>query len=130
MQIEGGSWRESSADVCIAGLGWVSFGVTGVVDMTVWTHKGVGVTSRQAMLPDYATDFERPGWSENSKALFKEMAKGASATGKKQERSFERDIDDRPARGRSGTGRGGSGRGRNSGSSSRGGGRGYDQSRR
>lgn len=29
------------------------------------------MTRRRALLPDYAKDFERPGWSTNSKSLFK-----------------------------------------------------------
>ena len=32
------------------------------------------MTRRRALLPDYAPDFERPGWSRNSKSLFKYSA--------------------------------------------------------
>ena len=31
----------------------------------------MAVTRRRALLPDYAQEFERPGWSRNSKSLFK-----------------------------------------------------------
>jgi hypothetical protein len=39
--------------------------------LQVWTPEGVAVTRRRALLQEYAKDFERPGWSNNSKSLFK-----------------------------------------------------------
>jgi hypothetical protein len=67
-------WKHSTADVCIAGLGWVAFGMEGQADLAVWVPAGVGVTSRDALLPDYASKFERPGWSMNSKGLLSNAA--------------------------------------------------------
>jgi hypothetical protein len=37
----------------------------------VWTPEGVAVTRRRALVQEYAKNFERPGWSQNSKPLFK-----------------------------------------------------------
>ena len=50
-----------------AGLGWLGVGVAGEALLRVWTHAGVAVTTREALLPDYARDFERPGFSIRSK---------------------------------------------------------------
>jgi len=45
-----------------AGLGWVAIGVKGVARFAVHTHPDVAITSRPALLPDYARDFQRPGF--------------------------------------------------------------------
>lgn len=75
VSILGDNWDESSADVCVAGLGWIAFGFQGRADLAVWAPEGVAVTSRDALLPDYAAVFERPGWSENSKAVLSNAAR-------------------------------------------------------
>jgi hypothetical protein len=49
-----------------AGLGWVGVGVKGWADLRVWTHKGVAITTHAALVPDYARDFERPGFGSHS----------------------------------------------------------------
>ena len=38
--IEGNSWRESSADIAVAGLGWLGIGVKGRAAFHVWTPEG------------------------------------------------------------------------------------------
>ncbi len=38
--IEGDSWRESSADIAIAGLGWLGIGVKGRAAFCVWAPEG------------------------------------------------------------------------------------------
>lgn len=73
VSLQGHTWQNSSADVCVAGLGWLSFGMKGVVDLTVWTHADVAVTTREALIPDFASQFETLGWSENTKTLFKHL---------------------------------------------------------
>lgn len=48
--------------VC-AGLGWVAVGVKGRAKLAVWVAPGVAVTTRPALIPDYAKEFCRPGFS-------------------------------------------------------------------
>jgi ribosome biogenesis GTPase A len=60
--LQGDSWKESSMDVAIAGLGWVAVGVSGQATLNVWAPPGVAITTREAMIPDYAKDLERPGF--------------------------------------------------------------------
>ncbi|KAG7671412.1 hypothetical protein Ndes2526A_g02061 [Nannochloris sp. 'desiccata'] len=60
--LKGDSWRESSMDVAIAGLGWVAVGVSGEATLNIWAPPGVAITTREAMIPDYAKDLERPGF--------------------------------------------------------------------
>lgn len=38
--VEGTSWRESSTDIAIAGVGWLGIGVQGAGAFDVWTHTG------------------------------------------------------------------------------------------
>jgi ribosome biogenesis GTPase A len=63
MAVEGGSWKQSSVDIAIAGLGWVGVGVAGAAKLRVWTYDKVGVTVHSALIPDFAKDFQRPGFS-------------------------------------------------------------------
>jgi ribosome biogenesis GTPase A len=60
--VEGDSWKQSSVDVCIAGLGWISVGVNGKAELKVWAPPGVAITSRDALIPDMAKEFCRPGF--------------------------------------------------------------------
>ncbi|CAL5226853.1 g9719 [Coccomyxa viridis] len=60
--VEGSSWRESSTDIAIAGVGWLGIGVSGSASFDVWTHDGVAITTREAVIPDFARDLERPGF--------------------------------------------------------------------
>ncbi|GAB4820166.1 hypothetical protein N2152v2_007212 [Parachlorella kessleri] len=60
--VQGDSWRESSRDVAIAGLGWIAVGVKGEANLRVWAPKGVAITMHDALVPDYARDLERPGF--------------------------------------------------------------------
>ncbi|EIE24775.1 hypothetical protein COCSUDRAFT_10321, partial [Coccomyxa subellipsoidea C-169] len=59
---QGTNWRQSSTDIAVAGLGWFAVGVSGEAEFNVWTHEGVAITTRAAVLPDYARDLERPGF--------------------------------------------------------------------
>ena len=47
--------------ICHAGLGWVGIGVDGTAELRAWTHQGVAVTVREALLPDLASELEKPG---------------------------------------------------------------------
>ncbi|CAM9752959.1 unnamed protein product [Ectocarpus sp. 13 AM-2016] len=49
--IMGAGWRESAADVVIAGLGWVSVTGAGPVTVRVWAPRGVLVMAREPLLP-------------------------------------------------------------------------------
>ena len=88
MQVEaqGDNWRRATADVCIAGLGWLALTLDGVAELRVWRQEGIAVTTRAALLPDMAKTFEKPGWSSNTKQQFKHMeakqAKQAKKGGK------------------------------------------------
>lgn len=62
--LEGNSWKESTVDVAIAGLGWVAVAVGGECTLQTWTFPGVGITLREAMIPDMARDLERPGFTK------------------------------------------------------------------
>ena len=70
VSVEGTESLKPQTDICIAGLGWVSVGLWGSAKFKVWTPPGIAVTRRTALLTDMAKEFERPGWSRNSKALF------------------------------------------------------------
>ena len=41
VSVQGKSWRESSTDIAIAGLGWVGVGVSGQAALDVWTYQGL-----------------------------------------------------------------------------------------
>lgn len=79
VSVEGTQALKPETDICIAGLGWVSVGLWGKATLKVWTPPGIAVTRRTALLPDLAKEFERPGWSNNSKSLFiKDTSKSAT----------------------------------------------------
>ncbi|CAI5491495.1 unnamed protein product [Closterium sp. Naga37s-1] len=80
--VEGTRWDQSSADVAVAGLGWVAVGIKGSAKLKVWTFEGVGVTVREAMVFDYAPVFERPGFSTGGLPVTREEGgKGGSGSG-------------------------------------------------
>lgn len=75
------AWRPAEGPALLAGLGWLGVGVMGDALLRVWAHKGVAVTTREALLPDYAREFERPGFSTRGRKLPKAAAKcGRHAT--------------------------------------------------
>jgi hypothetical protein len=51
IKVEGQSWLQSSADVVISGLGWVSVTGTGHAKLRVTVPKGTLVKLRDAILP-------------------------------------------------------------------------------
>lgn len=61
--VEGGFWDRSTVDIAIAGLGWVAIGCKGAATFRAWAPAGVAITTHDAMVPDFAKDFERPGFS-------------------------------------------------------------------
>ncbi|KAI3430584.1 hypothetical protein D9Q98_005177 [Chlorella vulgaris] len=62
VKLTGDTWKASSIDVAIAGLGWVGVGTCGDAALRVWAPPGVAVTTHDALVPDYARDLERPGF--------------------------------------------------------------------
>ena len=64
VRVYGSSWQRSDRDVVIGGLGWVGVGVNGEATLRVWTHEGVLVETREALVPDMARDLHRPGFSD------------------------------------------------------------------
>eukprot|EP00878_Enallax_costatus_P040541 GHUV01046847.1.p1 GENE.GHUV01046847.1~~GHUV01046847.1.p1 ORF type:complete len:471 (+),score=122.78 GHUV01046847.1:943-2355(+) len=61
--VEGNSWKMHSKDIAIAGLGWISVGCEGSTELKVWVPEGVTVTMHNALIPDYAMNFQQPGFS-------------------------------------------------------------------
>lgn len=61
--ITGDTWDKNSVDVVIAGMGWFGVGLKGTADLSVWTHEGVGITTRTALIPDKAQYFEKAGFT-------------------------------------------------------------------
>lgn len=51
VEIEGTSWKMASADIVIAGLGWISVTFYGRMKAVVRVPKGVGVYVRAPLLP-------------------------------------------------------------------------------
>jgi hypothetical protein len=88
VDVHGEDFQASQQDICIAGFGWVGVGLRGSTVLRVWSPRGIAVTRRAALLPDFAKDFERPGWSQNCKALFKDFVDDVdtAAKGSKRER--------------------------------------------
>lgn len=50
-EVDGDSWRESSADIVIAGLGWISITGTGRCVIKLTVPEGTEVGIRPALLP-------------------------------------------------------------------------------
>jgi hypothetical protein len=63
-EVAGDHWDRSGTDIAIAGVGWVAVGVKGAAKLRVWAPEGVSVTTHESLVPDYAKDFQRPGWSD------------------------------------------------------------------
>jgi ribosome biogenesis GTPase A len=63
IEVEGGSWKQHSMDVALAGLGWVAVGVAGKAKLRVWTYEAVAITAHASLIPDFAKEFQRPGFS-------------------------------------------------------------------
>ena len=61
--VSGDSWKRSSVDVAVAGLGWVSVALSGSARLRVWAPRGVSVTVREALVPDMARELGRPGFN-------------------------------------------------------------------
>jgi len=80
----GESWRYSSQDVTLAGVGWIGVSCVGEARLQVWTYPGVGVTLRDAIVPDMAKEWESPGWSSevSAKGKTQEKTKGKYGGGK------------------------------------------------
>jgi len=88
--VDGNSWTRSSRDVAIAGLGWVGVGLVGSATLRVWVPPAVAVTVHEALIPDMAKVFERPGFSSMlPKAQQRDSSKGglkrgATSSGKRR----------------------------------------------
>lgn len=68
-----------SVQLVVAGLGWLSIGCKGKVDLRVWAYPGVSITCHDPLVPEYAKVFERPGFST---MLPKTAGKGAKSNAK------------------------------------------------
>ena len=62
VNVYGDDWSKSARDISIGGLGWVGVGVSGNASFRVWTHEGVQVETREALVPDMAYDLQRRGF--------------------------------------------------------------------
>lgn len=88
--LEGASWREASVDVAIAGLGWFGVTVDGRCELEVWAHDGVAITTHQALVPDHAKDWERPGYDTGAKMLAATKRAEEEKKRRQEEREAER----------------------------------------
>lgn len=84
MVVEGTEWLQSTVDVHVAGLGWVGVGIKGRADLRVWAPRGVAITTRDALVPDYSDQFERAGFSENAAQLKYEVRMPGGGQGRWQ----------------------------------------------
>ena len=84
--VSGGSWKVSSEDVHIAGLGWVGIGVSGRASLRVWTLEGAGVTTQPSLMPDISSKLERPGFATSNLGQKKSKAKSSKLRGGKRGR--------------------------------------------
>ena len=96
--VYGESWQRSDRDISIGGLGWVGVGVNGNASFRVWTHEGVQVETREALVPDMSRDLCRPGFSDEqqpggggdrARPSKRIMRKGGYRAPKKSERKFK-----------------------------------------
>ena len=96
--VYGESWQRSDRDISIGGLGWVGVGVSGNASFRVWTHEGVQVETREALVPDMSRDLCRPGFSDEqqpggggdrARPSKRIMRKGGYRAPKKSERKFK-----------------------------------------
>ncbi|KAI3991398.1 hypothetical protein MKX01_006697 [Papaver californicum] len=58
-------WSElgcNSTDIAAAGLGWISIGLKGEANATLWSYDGVEITLREPLVLDRAPFLERPGF--------------------------------------------------------------------
>jgi len=63
LNVYGEDWQKATRDITIAGLGWVSVGCNGNSTFKVWTHEGVQVETREALIPDMDKALMSPGFS-------------------------------------------------------------------
>lgn len=47
-------------------MGWIGIGLNGRAQLRVWSFNGIAITQRQALIPDYATELQRPGLSDRA----------------------------------------------------------------
>ncbi len=67
-----------------AGLGWLSVGCVGRADFRLWTLPGVAVTIHDALVPDYAKEFQKPGFSRMLPTTAPKPPKRAPGAGKRR----------------------------------------------
>ena len=63
VNIYGEDWQASTRDISIAGLCWIGVGCNGNASFKIWTHEGVQVVTREALVPDMAKSLMSPGFS-------------------------------------------------------------------
>ena len=63
LNVYGEEWQASTRDISIAGLGWIAVGCNGNASFRVWTHEGVQVVTREALIPDMDKRLMSPGFS-------------------------------------------------------------------
>ena len=83
VNVYGSSWQKSDRDITVSGLGWIGVGVNGNASFRVWTHEGVRVATREALVPDLARDLHRPGFSN-------EMSVGGAGNNKRPSKKVKR----------------------------------------
>jgi len=74
--VEGNDWHKSTTDIAIAGMGWVAIGINGSAVIDIGTYEGVGVRRRASLLPEYAANFNTPGFDRVAKPKAKKRKPG------------------------------------------------------
>jgi len=63
VNVYGEDWKASTRDISIAGLCWIGVACDGNASFRVWTHEGVQVVTREALVPDMDKNLMSPGFS-------------------------------------------------------------------
>lgn len=73
---EGEGWKKSCVDVVLSGLGWISVTGPGRVRLRIWVPKGVGVFTREPLMP-FETDVGVSKYTGSSAVNRKQMRRSA-----------------------------------------------------
>nr|XP_043607342.1 GTP-binding protein BRASSINAZOLE INSENSITIVE PALE GREEN 2, chloroplastic-like [Erigeron canadensis] len=87
--VHGNTWESSCVDIAAAGLGWFAIGLKGDAKLGVWTYDGVGVTLRNALVPQRSHNFEVTGFT-----ISKIVSKADKSMNKQRHNDKKRKIGD------------------------------------
>lgn len=82
--VHGSNWKKCDVDVAIAGVGWVGIGLNGDALLRVWAPPGVAVTTRDALVPDFAKELQKPGFDRIGESMSKRSITSVKGQKKKK----------------------------------------------